>query len=234
MRKLEVGVLGVAFALLVADAGNGSGWAVTSTRAVLAARLDRTAAAPLYDMVAGVANLLPFGEPAFRLGLLGALLGACTLAGIVAATRALVPKSPTAGVIGALLVFVAPPFRDLLATPQILAACGTVWTLALVVQHARTPEARTLRSAFAVAALVVGSAPWLGIALVIVLATRAKRSTELFATIAAIGALVILCWFDALGAVPGLHVDLAAAIATSGRDAGAVVIGAGLLGLGFA
>ena len=233
-RKLEVGVLGVAFTLMVLDAGNGSGWAITSTRAVLAARLDRTAAAPLYDVLAGVANLLPFGEPAFRLSLLGALLGACTLAGIVAATRAFVPKSRTAGVIGAVLVFLAPPFRDLLATPQILAACGTVWTLAFLVQHARTPDARTLRSAFAAAALVVGSAPWLGLALVIATATRGKRSTQLFGALAAIGALVILWWFDAIGSIPGFRVELAEAIGTSGRGAGAVVVGAGLLGLGFA
>lgn len=233
-RKLEVGVLAVAFAALVLDASGGSGWAVTSTRSVLAARLDRTAAAPFYDVIAGVANLVPFGEPAFRLGLLGALLGACTLAGVVAATRALVPKSPTAGIVGAVLLFIAPPFRDLLATPQILAACGTVWTLAFLVDHARTPEARTWRSALAAATIVVGSAPWLGAALVIVVGARGKRSTQTFASLAAVGGLVILWWFDAFGSLPGFHLGLGEAILASGRGAGAVVVGAGLLGLGVA
>ena len=136
-RKLEIGVLATAFVVLILDASGGAGWAVTSTRAVVAARLEHSASAPLYDLLAGIAALLPVGEPAFRLGLLGALLGALTLAGIVAALRALVPKEPAAGVIGALLVLVSPAFRELLATPNALAACGTVWMLAFVLANAR-------------------------------------------------------------------------------------------------
>src|ERR1700761_8655806 len=101
-RKLEIGVLATAFVVLILDASGGAGWAVTSTRAVVAARLEHSAGAPPYDLLAGIAALLPGGEPAFRLGLLGALLGALTLAGVVAAFRALVPKEPAAGVIGAL------------------------------------------------------------------------------------------------------------------------------------
>jgi hypothetical protein len=136
-RKLEIGVLATTFVLLVLDASGGAGWAATSTRAVVAARMDHSASAPLYDLVAGVAALLPVGEPAFRLGVLGALLGALTLAGVVAALRALVPEEPAAGLIGAIVVMLAPPFRELLATPNALAACGTVWVLAFVLAELR-------------------------------------------------------------------------------------------------
>ncbi|MEO6776602.1 MAG: hypothetical protein ABI467_26905 [Kofleriaceae bacterium] len=243
VRKLEIGVLATAFVVLVLDAHGGSGWAATSTRTVVAARLDHTAGAPLYDLLAGVAALLPVGEPAFRLGLLGALLGALTLAGVVAALRALVPKEPAAGVIGAILVGLAPPFRDLLATPNALAACGTVWALAFVLAAPREPGPRTgattpdhaAGAALAAAALVIGSAPWLGVTLALALALHLRRHARIVVpAVGAIGVAIVLWWFDAPGALPGFHLDLAAAVAASGRGAGAIVIGAGLLGLGIA
>lgn len=267
-RKLEWGVLAVAFVGLVMAATGGAGWAPTSTRAVLAARMDHSAGAPLYDVFAGVAALIPVGEPAFRLQLLGALLGALTLAGVVAASREILGNA--AGLIGALLLLLAPPFRDALATPQVLAACGTVWAIAWAVR----PAATSVRATFAMCALVVGSAPWLGLVLTIGAAVwlgrtvrtaksdtsaaspgrrsskttraaaqaeraaastrrRAAVPTEIAIAVAAIGALIIVLWFDALGSFPGVHVSLAAAVAFSGRGAGAVVIGAGLLGISF-
>lgn len=234
-RKLEIGVLATAFVLLILDASGGSGWAATSTRAVLAVRLEHSAGAPLYDLLAGVAALVPVGEPAFRLGLLGALLGALTLAGVVAALRALVPKEPAAGVIGALLVMLAPAFRELLATPSALAACGTVWALAFVLDEARVSDRRNAAPALAATGLVIGSAPWLGLALAILVAALVRRHRRIVVpAIGAIGLAIVLWWFDARGALPGLHLDLAAAVAASGHGAGAIAIGAGLLGLGIA
>ena len=234
-RKLEIGVLATAFVLLVLDASGGSGWAATSTRAVLAVRLEHSAGAPLYDLLAGVAALVPAGEPAFRLGLLGALLGALTLAGVVAALRALVPKEPAAGVIGALLVMLAPPFRELLATPSVLAACGTVWALAFVLDEARVSDRRNAAAALAASALVIGSAPWLGVALAILVAVLVRRHRRIVVpAIGAIGLAIVLWWFDARGALPAFRFDLAAAVAASGHGAGAIAIGAGLLGLGIA
>ena len=234
-RKLEIGVLATAFVLLVLDASGGSGWAATSTRAVLAVRLEHSAGAPLYDLLAGVAALVPAGEPAFRLGLLGALLGALTLAGVVAALRALVPKEPAAGVIGALLVMLAPPFRELLATPSVLAACGTVWALAFVLEEARVSDRRNAAAALAASALVIGSAPWRGVALAILVAVLVRRHRRIVVpAIGAIGLAIVLWWFDARGALPAFRFDLAAAVAASGHGAGAIAIGAGLLGLGIA
>jgi len=235
LYRLEAGVLAVAFVVLALGASGGPGWAAASTRGVLAARLEHSASAPLYDLVAGVAALLPFGEIGFRLGLLGALLGACTLAGIVAAARALVPKEPTAGAVGALLLVLAPPFREALATPQLLAACGATWAIACAARYARDKDARDAASALAACAIVVGTAPWLGAALVLAIATwlvRNHASKQLVAlAFAGTGALVIVLWWRAIGEVPGADASLAYAIAASGR--GAVVVGAGLLGIAF-
>jgi len=234
-RKLEIGVLAVALVVLILDANGGSGWAATSTRAAIAVRLEHSAMAPLYDLVAGIATLLPFGEPAFRLSLLGAFLGALTLAGVVAALRALVPKEPAAGVIGALLVILAPPFRELLATPSALAACGTAWALAFVLENAREAKRDRAVRALAATALVIGSAPWLGVALAILVAVLSRKHVRVVVpAIGAIGVAIVLWWFDARGELPGFHLDLAVAVAASGHGAGAIVIGAGLLGLGIA
>src|SRR5688572_1268380 len=93
-------VFGIALVVLILDATGGPGWGAGSAHVVLAARFEHVAASPLYDLLAGAfAAVIPAGEPGFRLGLLGALLGACTLAGIVAASRALLPKDPFAGVV---------------------------------------------------------------------------------------------------------------------------------------
>ncbi|HEX7702456.1 MAG TPA: hypothetical protein VF403_17070, partial [Kofleriaceae bacterium] len=154
-----------------------------------------------------------------------------------------------AGVIGAVLLLLAPPFREALATPQALAACGTIWAIAFAVR----PKDTSVRATFAMCALVVGSAPWLGLALTIGAAVWLGRSgsaaksktaktkssrrtnlpTEIAIAVGAIGAVIVILWFDAIGSLPGVHVSLAAAVAFSGSGAGAVVIGAGLLGISF-
>ena len=53
---------GLVLVALVLDAVGGPGWGIASARAVLAARMDHGATAPLYDVLASVAALLPFGE----------------------------------------------------------------------------------------------------------------------------------------------------------------------------
>ena len=140
---LEMVVFAVATVALVLDTGGGPGWGGSSIHTVLGSRLEHVATAPLYDVLASVASLLPAGEPGFRLGVLGALLGAATLTGVVAAVRALVPREPAVGLVAALLVAIAPPFRDAaaFASPTILAACGTAWALALSLRFARDARA---------------------------------------------------------------------------------------------
>jgi hypothetical protein len=222
---LNWGVFAVAFLVLIFSADNSAGWAPTSTRAVLAVRLDHSAVSPLYDVVAGAATLLPLGEPAFRLQLLGALLGAFTVMGVVAVSRAWLPKEPAAGLVGAALLLLAPPFREVLATPQMLAACGLVWAIAFGKQN-------RLRATFAMCALVIGAEPWLGIAAVLAAGIRFGRKQEVAIAVGAIGVMIVVLWFGAIGSLPGLHVSLADAVAVSGQGAAAVVIGAGLLGFG--
>jgi hypothetical protein len=237
MRRLDVAAFAGALAALVLVVDGGPGWAAHSARAVLAARLEHAGSAPLYDLVAGAAALVPAGELAFRMALLGAVLGALTLAGVVAASRALVPKEPTAGFAAALLLVLAPPFRDALATPQILAACGAVWAIAFAARFAREHSARDAAGALAACAIVVGSAPWLGAALVLVAGAwlaREHAAAQLLALAGvAIGLEVVALWWSALGSMPGTRAGLADAIAASGRGAGAIVVGAGLLGLAF-
>ncbi len=237
---MPTGVLAVSLVLLVVGAPGGPGWDRAADHAVLATYLERTAVAPLYDAIAGAFAHLPVGEVGFRLSLLAAVLGALTLAGVVAAVRALLPKDPFAGVIAAVVLLLAPPFRDAaaVATPALLAACGVVWALAGAAEHARTRSARDAAGTFAAVAAVIGSAPWLGITLAVMivawLARAGARRDHLAASVGGIGVLMIAWWFGANGRLPAIELDLTAMVAASGRGAAAIVVGAGLLGTAFA
>ncbi|HEY5947267.1 MAG TPA: hypothetical protein VIV40_17305 [Kofleriaceae bacterium] len=240
LPKLETLVLAVALIVLVLDAGGGPGWNAISSPSVLAARMDRIAYAPLYDVLASFAALMPWGEVGFRLGLLDAVLAAITLAGVVAAVRALVPRDVAASLISVGLLVIAPPFRDAaaFAGPSILAACGAVWAVALATRYARKPQrdARHAAAAIAACAVVVGSAPWLGAALTIAIITWLWRSgaRELVAvSLGVLGLFVVVWWLDAAGSLPTAAGSLATAVATSGRGAAAILVGAGLVGVGF-
>ncbi|CAN5810354.1 hypothetical protein BH11MYX3_BH11MYX3_11360 [soil metagenome] len=236
---LELVVFSVALVVLVLGAGGGPGWDVASGHAVLGAQLERTAAAPLYGLLADLAAQLPVGEPGFRLGLLGAVLGAATLAGVVAAARAMLPKDPFAGAIGAVLLALSPPFREAAGTamPSILAACGVVWAFAGAAGHARASSPRLISVALVGVAAVIGSAPWLGLVLAIViigwLARTGARRDHLAIGVGALGLAIIAWWLGAVGALPGADPSLAAMVGASGRGAAAVVIGTGLLGAAF-
>lgn len=236
---LELGVFAVALVLLVLGAGGGPGWDTASGHAVLAARLERTSAAPLYGLLADLFAVLPVGEPGFRLSILGAVLGAITLAGVVAAARAALPKDPLAGVVGAVLLALAPPFRDAaaFATPTLLAACGCTWAVAGATLHRRTRTVRAMTLALVGTAAVLGSAPWLGLALAIVviasLARGGARRDHLALGAGALGLALIAWWLGALGGLPEPDPSLTAMVASSGRGAAAVVIGTGMLGAAF-
>lgn len=214
--RIGIPTFGLVLVALVIGAGGGAGWGISTAHAVLAVRMDHGAAAPLYDVLASVAALVPFGEPGFRIELFGALLGAATCAGVIACAQLLVPKDRFAGVAGVVVLVLAPPFRE--ASPGLLAACGTVWALAL---NGRV-------ASLAACALVVGSAPYLGLALTILLAIRCDDRPL---GLALVGLTAIALWLGAGGSLPGFHISLAAAIAATQR--GAVVVGAGLLALGF-
>lgn len=223
-------VFGAALVAFVLATPSG-GWDGSLGLATLAAHHDHLAAAPLYGVLAGVAADLPFGEVSFRLGLLGAVLGALTVTGVVAAARAWLPKDPLGGVIGAILLALAPPFRDAVgfADPSILAACGVVWTIAGAL--------RGSVSALPWAAAVVGSSPWLGLALlVIAVAWLGKRGIDrsvLALAIAALGVLAIVLWATAIGPFPSPSSSFAALVAGTANGAASVVIGSGLLGVAF-
>lgn len=263
-RKLPSPVT-VTFALaaivLVLDAASGPGWTPSTVHVLLATRADHTAASPLYDAIAAAFTLLPAGEPGFRLGVLAALLGACTLAGVVAAARALLPKDPIAGVVGATLLVLAPPFREAAAfpTPSLLAAAGATWALAFALRYARgaapvgatsadaasadqrpavvVRDARHALTAVALCVLVIGSTPWLGAAftaaIVVGLVRVGARRDHLAICVGALGVAIVVLWIGAAGSLPGASPGLAA-LAAAGRGAAAIVVGAGLLGVAFA
>jgi hypothetical protein len=49
-----------------------------------------------------------------------------------------------------------------------------------------------------------------------------------------VGAMMVLVWLGALGSLPAAQPDLGAVVAAAGRGAGAIVVGAGILGIAFA
>jgi hypothetical protein len=229
----------MALVVLVFHAAGGA-WGGASDHAVIASSLERTAGSPLYSLLAGVAAYLPIGEPWLRLGALNAVLGAVLLVGVARASRGLLPKDPIAGVVAAITLALSPPFREAaaFAGSSMLASCGVVWTLAFALEHAREPNRERAFRTLAAALVVIGSAPWLGVAIALfaggwVSRAGATRETLILAT-GAIGATVVVLWFGAGGSLPDFDLDLAAVVGATGRGAAAVVIGAGLLGAAFA
>lgn len=226
-RVVRIGLFALALVVLVLDANGGPGWLETSGHALVAARGEHLAAAPLFDLLSQVALLLPAGEPGFRLGILAAVIGACTLAGVVAAARALIPKHPAAAAAGVALLLITPAFREAAAvpTPSLLAACGAVWALAFALK-------RDAIRAIAACAIVVGSAPWLGAAWTIAIAVWLRRDKPVV-PIGALGLALVAWWLTASGPLPGATGSLTAMLATTGRGPAAIIVGAGLLAVGF-
>jgi hypothetical protein len=225
-RKTPEVVFALALVGLIVGAAGGPAW-WPSAHADIAAQVRHTTAAPLYGLVANVAAALPFGELGFRLAVLSAVLGAALLAGVVAAARAVLPKDPVAWLVAAVLLAAAPAFRDAagFAGPDILAACGAVWMI-------RFTATNCWRPALGCAAVVLGSAPWLGAGFVALgIAWLARDRLPL--VIGAVGVLCVILWAGAIGSMPGAAASLQT-LASMGRGAGAIGFGAGLLGVGFA
>jgi hypothetical protein len=236
---------------LAFGAGGGPGWTPASTHSVIAVQLQQIAAAPLYGLVSTVASCLPFGEIGFRLAVANGLLGALAVAGVLRAARALLPKDPIAGVAGAVVLVVTPPFREAAGTagPAMLATAGAVWAVAFALEHARAPSARTALASLASSAVVAGASPWLGVFLGALLgawlwrASSVKKSARkvrersqraVIAGAGTAGALAILWWWRALGEVPVPFAgDASNFLTVTGHGAAAAVLGAGLLGAAF-
>jgi len=227
-RWISRAVFAVALVVLVVGASGGAGWNAAADHAVLAARAEHTAASPLYGVVASVFVLLPAGEPGFRLALLDALLGACLLAGVVAAARALVPKQPLVGLVGVVLLALAPAFRDAagFAGPAMLAGAGTVWLFATLLAYLREPTAQRAVLALACVGIVIGAAPWLGFAYLAISVAIMRGRVPLFA-LAMLGIALVLLWWRALGSLPD------AIWRWSLPGASPVLIGAGFAGALF-
>ncbi len=234
------GFLAIAAIVLVASASGGPGWNEVAGHATLAVAHERLTPAPLYGALAAVfAALLPVGEVGFRLSVLSALLGALTLWGVARCGAELLPKHALAGAVALLLLVLSTPFRVAAAHagPSMLAACGVVWTCAALLALGRSRSHRDAAIAFAAIAVVVGSAPWLGMALAVLAAWVAVRATIRARMIAvamiAIGATSAAWWIGARGELGSPVFDLDAVLVAMGGGATAVILGAGLLGTAF-
>ena len=234
-RRIDLAVFAVALVVLVLGAAGGPGW--DSVDAVLAVELERSAAAPLYALVASVAAYVPIGEVGFRLAAANAVLGAVLLVGVARIARGLFPNDPVAGLVGVIVLLVARPFREAaaFAGPAMLASCGIVWAVAFALAHARTPSRSSALAALAFATIAIGSAPWLGALIAILVAlwlwrTGAREAVKL-ATLP-LGIVIVVLWIGAEGSLPELAFDAQAAIAAT--TPATIIVGAGLLGTGFA
>ncbi|HSD87958.1 MAG TPA: hypothetical protein VLB44_10610 [Kofleriaceae bacterium] len=242
-RTLRWLVFGGSLVVLLLDAGGGPGWGEASARAVVAVQQRHLAASPLFDVLANLATLLPAGEPGFRLGVLAALIGAATLTGVAAAVSVLVPREPLAAFAGIALLLIAPVFREAAAfpTPSLLAACGAVWSIAIAARFVRSAvaarDARDVVIALAACGVVIGSTPWLGLAWTFAIAGWLVRAgagrSVVAATFAGLGVAIIALWFSAQGSLPGAIGSMPATVAATGRGPAAIIVGAGLLGVGF-
>ena len=97
-------------------------------------------------------------------------------------------------------------------------------------------DARDVVIALIASAVVVGSAPWLGAVLTVVVGALLWRSgarDHLVLSLGALGLVVVALWLGAQGSLPPLHATLVH-VAAAGRGASAILVGAGLVGVAFA
>jgi hypothetical protein len=138
-----------------------------------------------------------------------------------------------------LLLLLAPPFREAAATagPGLLAAAGATWAFAATAAYRRAPDARRGLGALTGCLAIVGAAPALGAAataLVALALGRAGMKPRLLAIAGiTLAALAGLLWLGAIGGWPTVAFDLGRVLVGGSRGAAAVLVGAGLLGIGF-
>jgi hypothetical protein len=228
-------VIGAAVAVAAAAvAASGPGWFAAAEH-VTAARLGNVPAwSPGYAAVAAVAAWLPIGEVAARVALISALAAGLAAAGVVAMTRALVPREVGAGVAAVIVLAAVAAVRAAAAVPgpAMLVAAGVAWTAAGLIAIRRGESGEP--AAVGGLALALATAPWLGVALAVIVVPVVwpRRRALLVVPLAVIVPLIVVA------GVPPSGVALAGAraravIGALGSDAGVVVFGAGVLGLGF-
>jgi len=237
-RRLEV-VIGIAVAALASALVSGPGW-LDASEHVTAARLGHPLAwAPGHGALAAIAQLLPIGEAGTRVALVSAVAAGALAAGLAAMARALVPRE-VGGAVGAVLALAAVAAVRVAATtpgPAMLVAAGVAWTVAGLIALRRDDDGAGSGTGRAVGGLAVtlAAAPWIGVALAVVVAPLVwrRRRILLVVPIAVIAPLVIVAGVPPLGWAE-LGARLHAMVGALGADAGVVVLGAGALGLGFA
>lgn len=146
---LELAVFLAVALVAAAGAPAHAGWFVDADGLAAAATLSPVAGhGPAAILVGGLAALIPLGELAFRVALVGGVALAAAAAGVVALTRALTPTAAGAGALAATSIAIAPAAGLAMPTGEAaLVAALTTWILVAVVRGRRAASAGAPASA---------------------------------------------------------------------------------------
>lgn len=236
---------------------DGDGLAAAATLSPLAGH------GPAAILLGGLAALIPIGELGFRVALVGGVALAVAAAGVVALTRALTPTAAGAGALVATVVAVAPAAGLALPTGEAaLIAAVAVWLLVAVVRGRRAARdgrpTSTIEAGAAAAGVgaLVALAPLAALALAVLVGAtlgravdRRGRATLLAIAVATAAALLLPLalrggapaladvgpggWRALLAPVGPDAAGLGVTLGRLGDGAGAVLLLAGLIGLGL-
>lgn len=202
-------------------------------------------------VLGALAGLIPVGDFAFRLALVGALALAAAAAGVVALARALVPTAAAAGVIAAALLAISPAAAATSGAglgAGAVAAALAVWVLVLVVRQRRQDQGEWNAANACAASAMVGALATVAPLVALVVAVPVvmmwwcvplrRRALGLVPAGVAFGLIVIpvLARGEPVGAwvlVGGGEAAGARIVALAGDGTGVVLMFAGLVGLGL-
>jgi hypothetical protein len=236
-RRLEI-VIGAAVAVIACAAATGPGWLAGAEHATSARLGQPLAWAPGHGALARLAAILPIGEVGFRVSLVSAIAAGALAAGVIAMIRALVAREVGAG-LGAVVALAMVGAIRVAATspgPAMLTAAGVAWAVAGVIAMRRGAGGKDDRGAapaIAGVSVALAASPWIGIALALVVGPLVYRRRRALLAVP----VLTLAPLIAVAGVPPLVADpfgrIPAVLGALGSDAGVIVLGAGVLGLGF-
>jgi hypothetical protein len=161
--SLELAVFLAVVVVAVARAPGAASWTDGDGVVAATAMLPGAGHGAAAVVLGALASVIPVGEMAFRVALVGAIALALAAAGIVALARALVPNGAGAAVIGAALLATSPAAAATAASGEgAMAAALVVWALVLIIEgraaHVAAVLVGVLAAVAPVLAVIVGVA----------------------------------------------------------------------------
>ncbi|HUQ04104.1 MAG TPA: hypothetical protein VM261_16510 [Kofleriaceae bacterium] len=139
---LELTVFFAVAVVAILRAPGAAGWLDGDGAVAVAAMQPGDGHGAIGVLLGAIASIVPIGELAFRIALLGAVALAFAAAGVVALARALVPTAAGAGVIGAALLATSPAAAATAAGGEgAVIAALVLWGLAALVNARRDEDA---------------------------------------------------------------------------------------------